>query len=356
MASKAHIRRLRQGPESWNAWRESHDVRPDLRDWDFEQTHPPKERLQFHGSFDGFNFAGSDLHGISARNLTFCDCNFDGCAIDVADLCFSGFFGCSFVGATLRVTRIGSASFVNCDFTDADLGYCTAEETSFAGSRLHGCSLKHMSLVKVDFSRADLRAVQVYGISAWDLKLSRTRQQDIVVGRESDSQITVDNIELAQFIHLLIRNRRIRSVIDTITSKVVLLLGRFSPRRKPVLDALRRFLRAQDYVPVLFDFAGPKNRDLTETIRTLGHLARFVIVDLTDPKSVPHELYQLVPFLPSVPVQPIIAEGQEPFAMFEHHQRYPWVLPLCRYRPGDVRPTALRAISACERRLRAGDR
>jgi hypothetical protein len=209
-----------------------------------------------------------------------------------------------------------------------------------------------MSLVNVDFSRADLRDVEVYGISAWDLKLSKTRQRDIVVGRERDSHITVDNIELAQFIHLLVRNKRIRDVIDTITSKVVLLLGRFSPRRKPFLDSLRRYLRTQDYVPVLFDFSCPSSRDLTETIRTLGHLARFVIVDLTDPKSVPHELCQIVPFLPSVPVQPLIAEGQEPFAMFEHHQRYSWVLPLCRYRPRDARAIAQKAISACEARLR----
>lgn len=53
----------------------------------------------------------------------------------------------------------------------------------------------------------------------------------------------MDNIEVAQFVFLILNNAKIRSVIDTITSKVVLILGRFSSKRKPVLDALRSQLR-----------------------------------------------------------------------------------------------------------------
>ena len=48
--------------------------------------------------------------------------------------------------------------------------------------------------------------------------------------------------------------RRIREVIDTITSKIVLILGRFTEERKAVLDTLRDELRRRDYLPVLFDF------------------------------------------------------------------------------------------------------
>jgi hypothetical protein len=49
-------------------------------------------------------------------------------------------------------------------------------------------------------------------------------------------------------------------VIDTITSKVVLILGRFTPERKSVLDAIRDQLRKRNYLPVLFDFEKPSNR------------------------------------------------------------------------------------------------
>ena len=55
-------------------------------------------------------------------------------------------------------------------------------------------------------------------------------------------------------------------MIDTITSKVVLILGRFTEERKAGLDALREELRKRDYLPILFDFAVPTTRDITEPV------------------------------------------------------------------------------------------
>jgi hypothetical protein len=98
------------------------------------------------------------------------------------------------------------------------------------------------------------------GISAWDLKLERAKQEDLIITDRDQAEITVDNIEVSQFIHLLLHNEKIRSVIDTITSKVVLILGRFTPERKAVLDALREELRKHDYLPVLFDFDKPVSK------------------------------------------------------------------------------------------------
>src|SRR5262249_47360714 len=154
---------------------------------------------------------------------------------------------------------------------------------------------------------ADLTGCHVYGISAWQLKLSEeTKQQNLVITGKGEAQITTDDIEVAQFLYLLMHNEKIRSVIDTITSKVVLILGRFTPERKPVLDALRDELRksGRGYVPVVFDFDVPKARDITETVSLLARMARFVIADLTDPSSIPKELEAIVPSL-AVPVQPL---------------------------------------------------
>jgi hypothetical protein len=120
-------------------------------------------------------------------------------------------------------------------------------------------------------------------------------------------------------------------VIDTITSKVVLILGSFTPERKAVLDTIRNELRKRNYLPVLFDFEKPANRDITETVSTLAHLARFVIADITDAKSLPQELMTIVPNLPSVPVQPLILNSQQEYGMFEHFTRYPGVLPTYHY-------------------------
>jgi hypothetical protein len=167
-------------------------------------------------------------------------------------------------------------------------------------------------------------------VSAWNLKLSGVTQRDLIITRTGEPTITVDNIEVAQFIYLMLNNQKVRDVIDTITSKAVLILGRFTDERKAVLDALREELRKRDYLPILFDFAVPATRDITETVSLLARMARFIIADLTDPSSIPKELEAIVPHL-AVPVQPLLEGSSRPYAMFKDYWKYDWVLPVYRY-------------------------
>jgi hypothetical protein len=152
-----------------------------------------------------------------------------------------------------------------------------------------------------------------------------------VITDVNEPPIQVDNLEMAQFIYLLLNNQKIRSVIDSITSKVVLILGRFTPERIVVLEAMREELRKRDYLPVLFDFDGPSSRTTVETISTLAHMARFVIADLTDAKSVLQELQAIVPQTPSVAVQPLLLASQQEPGMFDFVRKFPWVLDTHRY-------------------------
>jgi hypothetical protein len=111
----------------------------------------------------------------------------------------------------------------------------------------------------------------------------------------------------------------------------VLVLGRFSRERKPVLDAIRDALRKRDLLPVIFDFTIPASRDVTETVKVLAGLARFVIVDITDATEVRVELHTIVRDFPSLAVQPILLRGQSEFVSLQNLKKFPWLLPSFDY-------------------------
>ena len=165
-----------------------------------------------------------------------------------------------------------------------------------------------------------------------NVNLIGAQQSDLIITPDNEPVVTVDNLEVAQFIYLLLHNEKIREVIDTITSKAVLILGRFTPERKAVLDAIREALRSRNYLPIVFDFERPTSRDFTETIMTLAGMCLFIIADITNPKSSPLELQATVPNY-MVPFVPIIQEGEQPFAMFKDlKNKHPdWVLDLLDY-------------------------
>ncbi|MEW5720757.1 MAG: pentapeptide repeat-containing protein, partial [Chloroflexota bacterium] len=230
------------------------------------------------------------------------------------------------------------ADLTNADLTDAILREANLREAELVFTRLVGADLTKADLtfarlVDVEFQRANLTDCRVYGISAWDLHLEGTNQSNLIIAREDKPSITVDNLEVAQFIYLLLNNEKIRDVIDTLTTKAVLILGRFE--RKAILIALKEELRKRNYLPILFDFDKPASRDFTETVSTLAHLSRFIIADITDPRSIPQELQTIVPNLPSIPIQPLLLSSQREYGMFEHFTRYPWVLPIQRYNQVD---------------------
>jgi hypothetical protein len=198
-------------------------------------------------------------------------------------------------------------------------------------AKLIGAKFTRAQLVNTDLTGADLTDCRIYGASAWNLKLEGAKQQNLVITGENEPAITVDNIEVAQFIYLMLHNQKIRDVIDTVTSKAVLILGRFTAERKAVLDALREELRKRNLLPILFDFAIPASRDVTETIKTLASLARFVIADVTDATEVRVELHNIVPDFTSLPIQLILLRGHDEFVSLSHLTKFPWVLPIFEY-------------------------
>ena len=212
---------------------------------------------------------------LSAANLS--GANFLGADLFEANLTEANLFDADLSGANLRGARLIAAKLFEANLSGASLIGANLSGTNLSGANLlgadlTGANLEGAVLVRTDLRDADLTDCRVYGISTWDLNLDGAKQKDLIITPPDEPEITVDNLEVAQFIYLLLNNERIRHVIDTITSKVVLILGRFTPERKVVLDALRDELRQCDYTPVLFDVDKPASKDLTGTIQTLANM------------------------------------------------------------------------------------
>ena len=223
------------------------------------------------------------------------------------------------------------AALHNAQLRAAYLRDVNFREAQLYRADLTSANLTNAVLVETNLEQAKLIDCYVYGISVWNPKLTEATQKNLVITRNGEPTVTVDDLEVAQFIYLLIDNQKLRNVINTVTSKAVLILGRFTPERKAILDALRKELRQYDLVPILFDFDKPPSRNLTETVAILANMSRFVIADLTDPRSIPQELQRIIPDNPSLPIQPVLLSSQDPYAMFGDFLDYPWVLKPYQY-------------------------
>ena len=290
------------------------------------------------------DLSGADLVEANAGKANLTDANLSGANLNRAklreaklmwaNLSASHLIGSDLSKANLTGANLSRANLNGADLIEANLSKANLKEATLGRANLNAANLTATLLVETDLANADLTGCNIYGISAWRLKISEgTKQHDLVITPEDEPRVTADDLEVAQFLYLVLHSEKLRRTIDTITSKVVLILGRFPPHRKAVLDAVRDRLRNPDlgYVPVAVDFEEPRSQTAVETVMVLARMARFVIADLSDAKSLLQELQLIVAGNPMLPVQPLIVAAQQEPAMFDFIERFPSVLRTYRY-------------------------
>jgi len=340
MADSDHVAQLMKGSAAWNAWRaENPNIRPDLIMADLEgadlyRTDLKKADLRM-AKLRGANLAAADLSEANLEAADLHKTDLRKAKLSGANLFLSDLSGADLRGADLAAAKLHEADLRGADLRGALLYWAILQRAKLNGANLHMANLSEADFRQADLSGADLSGADlsaailieanlsnavltgsdIYGISAWDVTLSEgTKQKDLIITPRGEPEVTVDNIEVAQFVYLLLHNEKIRDVIDTVGRKGVLVLGRFTEGRIAVLERLREELRKRGYLPIVFNFDKPETKDFTETVRLLAGLSRFVIADVTNPKSTPLELQATVPEI-MVPFLPIIEEGEQPFSM-----------------------------------------
>jgi hypothetical protein len=149
MANQEHLAKLKEGVAAWNEWREENpDTDPDLSDT---------------------NLSGADLGD-----------------------------------ATLFRADLRDAELSNTNLFGADLIAVNLSNADLRSVELSRASLQRAVLVDTNLENAVLSGCLVYGVSAWEIKLTGAIQSNLVITPEDQRQIQVDNLQVAQFIYLLL--------------------------------------------------------------------------------------------------------------------------------------------------------
>jgi len=313
MANPEHLAILKQGVKAWAEWRaENAEVIPNLIEADLSGADLSEAKL-IGADLSRAKLSGADLIG--------------------ANLIEAKLFGADLIEAKLSGADLSRAKLSWAKLSRADLIWADLIEANLSGANLSEANLSRATLIGTDLTGATLTGCSIYGISAWDVKVENTQQSGLIVTTGNQPKITVDNIKVAQFIYQLLENSGFRDIIDTMTGKAVLILGRFG-ERKAILDSIADELRKRDYLPIMFDFDRPIDRNFRETVQTLAGLSKFVIADLTDPKSTPLESLAIF-YNYRIPFLPLIQEGQDPFSMFNDFKLEVGYIPPVQFKDVD---------------------
>jgi hypothetical protein len=290
MANRAQVQLLKQGVQQWNRWRSEHPhIRPDL--------------------------SGADLGGAELKNADLRDSNLTRATLRGAHLSKAQLSGANLSGANLKGARLRGAYLRGANLRHAIL---------------RDANLRYTNLAQADLQGADLRGAAVYGIAAWNIKGEPANEAGMLLNRSKQSAVPVDNLELAQFLHLLREHEKLRRVINTSTGRLVLLLGGFKRGGLERLRIVAGQLKDQAYLPVIFDFERPDEHSYIDTVQILASLSRFVVADLSGP-SVPFELGTLIPHH-MIPFVLMRQAGRAVFAMApDLILRSYWVFPPFEY-------------------------
>jgi uncharacterized protein YjbI with pentapeptide repeats len=347
----------RGSARAWNRWRSEHPrVVPDLRGvilpgkWlgrynldrarldraVLDRAHLGAARLEGaslrgasldQANLEAVHAAGSDFSGVHMRNayLHVADCRrarFLGDAyLRHVDAREADFTGAKLTGANLADADLTAACFDGADLGRAQLGGAILNGTSLLGARLRGALVGGAFIRNVETDdKTDQRDLALDVHVVWDRP-----KGDAIVFQDAD------DLRLAQFHDVVSERGAIGSLISASARRVVLILGRFLPRRKRVLNRLADALRERGKIPVVFDFPNPEEREVSDTVRFIAGMSQFIVVDLTKASSVPLELQATIPDL-MVPVLPIVQTGEAVFSMFSDLQRrYAWIQPTVSY-------------------------
>jgi uncharacterized protein YjbI with pentapeptide repeats len=191
MANQKQLEILKQGADVWNKWLlVSYHSDPI-----FLQNKDTGKYIAL--GFTPANLTEADLSGANLRNVL----------LRTADLSHANLTKADLQGADLSRANLIGADLSGAKLNRANLSKAYLDDAILNGADLSEANLRGASLVGSEINKAKVSGSLVYAVNVWDLKGEFEEQKDLIITRDGDSIIRLDNIKVAQLIYLILDNR-----------------------------------------------------------------------------------------------------------------------------------------------------
>jgi hypothetical protein len=227
------------------------------------------------------------------------------------------------VGVQGLVSNIAALNFAEKLYQSLAVGLSLDEALTFA----------RLSVVEPERSHFDCGWARFMAYMPTESAVLFPRSEGSAI-RRRQQRVRAERARTIQGLAKRLDGEGVSRMLSDIAVVSVLILGRFTAQRKAILDAIRKALATppRQYIPIVFDFEKPNDRTLIGSIVRFASNSRFVIADLSNPKSVPAELQAIVPLLVTTPVIPIIEATQREYPVSDDILSRQSVMPVVRYR------------------------
>jgi len=171
MANEEHLKIIKQGVSTWNAWREEHPaITPDLSGADLIDARLHRAHLT------GADLTKAKLSGADLSEADLTEADLSKADLNKAELTFA-----YLPKARLRKANLIAADLVGATLSGANLSEADFTEAILAAASLGGANLSAANFTRADLDRADLSTAILRGanLGAADLTSTNLREADL---------------------------------------------------------------------------------------------------------------------------------------------------------------------------------
>ena len=194
-----------------------------------------------------------------------------------ADLSGSDLSGAQMFRSDLRWANLSESVIADANMTDTDLYHADLHS-----ARLRDVDLTQARLDLATLADGEITRCQIYGISAWDVKLENTVQSELIITQPGEPTIAIDDLDAAQFINLLLHSSVLRDRVADVAAKLALVLTARVPGSDERIARIGEALSKAGWVCVHYDVGAVDGEQMPAMLRAMLRFCGAVITDLED--------------------------------------------------------------------------